>query len=737
LKISLHLKILIPLSLVIISISSVSTYFFVNSHRQSIEKQLIARGGALSYAMSKAAAEGIAREDLDLIRKAQHIINAEDVTLVQVYTNLWDMVDSYPFSRFRNPPDSDAIDHFRESDFPFFREFKENYDFYEPITFAPFTGSPSATIGFVRISLSTSGMNREIRKSLSAHITASVITAVISIAVLSFLITRIITRRIGDLRKNILLFRDGTAAGAFRPDPSRFAGDEIGDVFAEFGRMSRDITEKEGRLIESKEKTDALFDRVEHAIFRTDDEGRIIETNKKFREMFGSVERICVIMEDVDCIIRAFFEKKISMEKKVKGKDGSEFFIALSLYAGTDRAGNVTGFDGYIMDMTQQKRLEEILLHRQKMEAVGTLAGGVAHDFNNILTAIIGYGNLLLMKMGREDHLKHYIEQILSVSNKAANLTRNLLAFSRKQVINPRPVDLNMIVKNLENLLARLIGEDIELRIRLTDENLVLTADSSQIEQVLMNLATNARDAMPGGGTLTIETVPVVITGANCNIYDLEDPGAYAMISVSDSGTGMDEMTREKIFEPFFTTKETGKGTGLGLSIIYGIIRQHKGNISVYSEPGRGTTFKIYLPLKTSGALETQTEDLSEIKGGTETILLAEDDAAVRNTVREMLERSGYDIIEARDGEEASRVFKENAGRIRLVILDVIMPKKNGREAYREIRELAPHVKAVFMSGYTDDIIHRKGMIEEGLEYLQKPFTPEALLRKVREALDS
>jgi len=737
LKISLHVKILIPLSLIIITVSIVSTYFFVDSHRRSIEKQLIARGFALSYAMSKAAEEGIAGEDLDLIRKAQHIINAEDVTLVQVYTNRWDMIDSYPFSRFSNPPDSGALDHFRKNNSPFFTEFRKNYDFYEPIIYAPFADSPLTTIGFVRISLSTSGINREIGKSLSAHITASVLTIIVSIGALSFLITRIITRRIRNLRRNILSFSNGAVNGANSPGPSRYMEDEIGDVFAEFDRMGREITEKGNRLIEAKERIDALFDRVDHAIFRTDDEGRIIETNKKFREMFGNAEKICAVLDDIDCILRASFEKSVKVEKKVRGIDGKELFVAISLYAETDQSGEVRGYDGYIMDITQQKKLEETLIHRQKMEAVGTLAGGVAHDFNNILTAIIGYGNLMLIKIEDKEALRHYIEQILSVSNNAANLTRNLLAFSRKQIINPRPVDLNMIIRDLENLLGRLIGEDIEMIIRLSPEALTVTADVSQIEQVLMNLATNARDAMPEGGILSIETGPITIDKANSGLYDLDAPGTYGVISVSDSGTGMDEMTREKIFEPFFTTKERGKGTGLGLSIGYGIIKQHHGNINVYSETGRGTTFKIYLPLKTTGAPEIRKRDVPEIRGGKETILLAEDDVPVRYAVREILERAGYRVLEAGDGDEAIRVFAENAGEIRLVILDVVMPKRNGKEAYIVIKKMAPGVKAFFISGYTGDIIHRKGMIEEGFEYLQKPFPPEVLLKTVREVLDA
>ncbi len=733
-KISLHKKILLPLLLTIITVSFFSTYICINAHKEGIENQLIARGFALTYALSNAAKEGIVLENLDLIRKAHFIIHANDVIFVQVYSNLWDVIDSYPFSSFNKLPDNEAVEHFKKTASPFHIRAEESFDFYKPIHYTPLADSPETVIGFVKISLSTSSMNREIKQALFVGIITSVIATIISIAALSFLITHIITRRIKDLWKNILLFKDGAISGTYQQSGSRYADDEISDVFSEFDRMSREITEKENKLVEARERIVTLFDRVEHAIFRTDNEGGITEANKKFTDLFGKVEKICTVLEDVDCIIRASVEGQINMEKKVQGRDGKELFIMLFLYAETDKSGHITGFDGYIVDLTQQKRLEEILLHKQKMEAVGTLAGGVAHDFNNILTAIISYGNLLLMKMGKEDPLKYYVEQILSVSNKAANLIQNLLSFSRKQIIHPKPVDLNAIVKNVENLLARLIGEDIEMRIKLVDEHLGIVADVSQIEQVLMNLATNARDAMPEGGLLSIETKSLVIDSAGCNIYDLELPGPYAMISVSDSGKGMEEKTKEKVFEPFFTTKETGKGTGLGLAIIYGIIKQHGGNINVYSETGKGTTFKIYLPMKTPVSQEINTETLSAIKGGTETILLAEDDIAVRNAVREILERGGYNILEAKDGEEAVRIFSEHMGRIQLVMLDVIMPKKNGKEACNEIRDLSPHVKTVFISGYADN---RKGMLGEGFEYIQKPFIPEVLLKRVREILDA
>ncbi len=406
--------------------------------------------------------------------------------------------------------------------------------------------------------------------------------------------------------------------------------------------------------------------------------------------------------------------------------------------------GTVSGLILILLDVTDRKRAEDEsailkaqLGQAQKMEAIGRLAGGIAHDFNNLLTAIIGYGSLLKINMAKDDPLMAYVEQILSSSEKAANLTQQLLAFSRKQIISPRPVNLNEVIKRAEKLLLRLIGEDIEFKTILADKDLTVMADSGQIEQVLMNLATNARDAMPRGGLLTIETELVELDKEYMKTHAVEAPGIYARISVTDTGIGMDEKTRERIFEPFFTTKEMGRGTGLGLAIVYGIIKQHNGYINVYSEPGKGTTFRIYIPLIKPEFKEAESIVLPAPKGGTETILTAEDDAEVRRLTKEVLENFGYKIIEAVNGADAINKFIENKDRIQLLLFDLIMPKKNGKEAYEEIRKVMPDIKVLFTSGYTADIIHEKGILEEGINFIPKPVSPDDLLRKIREVLDN
>ncbi|TAN42545.1 MAG: response regulator [Nitrospirae bacterium] len=384
----------------------------------------------------------------------------------------------------------------------------------------------------------------------------------------------------------------------------------------------------------------------------------------------------------------------------------------------------------------ERTRLSEQLQHAQRMESIGTLTGGIAHDFNNILTALIGYATLLKMKLREDDPLKKFAEQILFTSERAANLTRSLLAFSRKQVLAPKPANINEIIGSVQKLLTRIIGEDIELKVVLSDCDLIALVDIGQIEQVLINLCTNARDAMPEGGMLLIETSLVFVDEICRETYPLEKAGQYALITVTDTGTGMDGNTQKRIFEPFFTTKETGKGTGLGMAIAYGVIKQHNGSINVYSEPGKGTTFRIYLPIRESSEEEELRKPHQQAARGSETLLVAEDDSDVRTIIRSVLEDFGYGVIEADNGEDAVRIFAKNRDRINLALLDLIMPKKNGTEAYRELKMLDPNIKAIFMSGYTEDIIRQKGPIENGIEFINKPLIPEELLRKIRNMLD-
>jgi hypothetical protein len=382
----------------------------------------------------------------------------------------------------------------------------------------------------------------------------------------------------------------------------------------------------------------------------------------------------------------------------------------------------------------EKEKLQTQLNQSQKMEAIGILAGGIAHDFNNILTALMGYGTLLRTKMNEKDPLHVYIDQILSASQKAASLIHGLLAFSRQQPITLNPTRINSIVKNTEKLLSRVISEDIVLKTVFAHDDVTIMADETQIDQILFNLVTNARDAMPSGGTITIETGLAELGDEFRCFHGYGDPGMYGRLSISDTGTGMDEATKKRIFDPFFTTKEVGKGTGLGLSTVYGIVKQHNGFITVYSEPGIGTTFHIYFPA-VQMIIEDRKQGPSLPKGGKETVLVAEDNEAVRELMRDVLIEHGYTIIEAIDGTDTIEKFKK-ADSVDLLILDSIMPGKNGREVYNEIKQIRPDIKVLFTSGYTRDVVLNKGIGDKKFAFISKPMSPNALLAKVRKVLD-
>ncbi len=382
---------------------------------------------------------------------------------------------------------------------------------------------------------------------------------------------------------------------------------------------------------------------------------------------------------------------------------------------------------------------ERQLLQSQKLEAVGRLAGGISHDFNNLLTVILGYSDITKRNLAESDPLRRNVDEIIKASERAASLTRQLLAFSRKQVMQPKVFDLNSVVSDLEKMLRRMIGEDIELRVNADSDLGNIKADPVQVEQVIMNLIINARDAMPKGGKLSIETANVYLDESYSREHVSVVPGDYVMLAISDTGCGMDEDTRQRIFEPFFTTKEQGKGTGLGLSTVYGIVKQSGGNIWVYSEAERGTTFKLYFPRVTAEAEEyRRAANTLEVPGGTETILLVEDADLVRTLARQVLETAGYRVFEAASGDAAIKICDNiNGDRIDLLLTDVVMPGMSGNDMSRILMVKQPGMPVLYMSGYTDDAIVQHGVLEAGINFLQKPFTPIALALKVREVLDA
>ncbi len=427
-----------------------------------------------------------------------------------------------------------------------------------------------------------------------------------------------------------------------------------------------------------------------------------------------------------------------SYETGFLAKDGRRVEVSASISTLRDAAGAVVGTLGVLKDIGERRRLEEQLRQSQKMDAIGRLAGGIAHDFNNLLTVIAGRAQLIISRLRPEEPIHRDATLVRTTADRAAALTHQLLAFSRKQVLQPQVLDLNAVVTAMEPMLGRLIGEDIDLAVAPGDALGRVKADPGQIEQVIVNLVVNARDAMPQGGHLTIETTNVELDEAYASRHVAVPPGPYVLLAVSDTGEGMDEQTRSRVFEPFFTTKEPGKGTGLGLATVYGIVKQSGGDIGLYSEVDRGTTFKIYLPrvAELAAGPDPGAAPATTAPRGDETVLLVEDEPEVRDLAREILEGSGYAVLQACDAQEAVLMAERHAGSIHLLLTDVIMPRQSGRALVERLRPLRPEMQVLYMSGYTNEAIVRHGVLDPDTLFIQKPFTPAALGHKVRAALD-
>jgi PAS domain S-box-containing protein len=543
------------------------------------------------------------------------------------------------------------------------------------------------------------------------------------------------------------------------PEP---VSDEVRQLRAQVARLEQDNRElrraeeryhqAEEALRESEERFRLLVEGIkDYAIFMLDADGRVASWNAAAERVTGYeadeiVGRHFARLfppEDArrgrptQILVKATAEGRVEDEGWRLRKDGSRFWANAVVTSLRDADGRLRGFAKVVRDFSEHHEFEQRLRQVVKMEAVGRLAGGVAHDFNNLLTIILGFADMALTKLSPEQSAHPLVQEIKKAGERAALLTTQLLAFSRQSVMAPEVLDLNVCVGDMQRMLRRLIGEDIELTTVLQPGLGRVKADPGQVQQVIMNLAVNARDAMPKGGKLTLQTANVVLDAGYARLRPEVPPGTYVMLAVSDNGVGMDDETKVRLFEPFFTNKEQGKGTGLGLAMVYGIVKQSNGFIYVYSELGLGSCFKIYLP-RTDDEYHPEQSSANRMKTpfGKETVLVVEDEAAVRALVCQVLRTCGYTVLEAGRGTEALHAWEGHHGPIHLLLTDVVMPEMGGPELAERLTAVRPDLKVLYLSGYTDDAVVRHGVLRAEADFLQKPFSPVALARRVREVLD-
>jgi PAS domain S-box-containing protein len=567
-----------------------------------------------------------------------------------------------------------------------------------------------------------------------------------AMAVVALVLIRAFATRITDPLAEMTDAAEAIAHGDYSRRVAVARSDEIGRLGRAFDAMTGEIQTAHGRL----EHLAAIVESSDDAIVGMTLDGVVRSWNRGAEQLYGysaseMVGRPISAIIPADCLEelptatdRLRRGESIRQYETVRvTKEGARLNVLITLSPIRDPAGTIVGVSKVTRDITERKRLEDQLRQAQKMEAIGQLAGGIAHDFNNLLTAILGYANMVRDNLAADDPRRRDVDEIVRAGDRAAALTRQLLAFGRKQVLQPQLVDLNALITDTSQMLRRLIGEHITLETKLTQDLGLVRADPGQIEQIVINLAINARDAMPDGGRLSIETVNVALDQSYARMHVVVRPGPYVMLAVTDTGLGMDEETKRRAFEPFFTTKERGHGTGLGLATVHGIVEQSGGYVWVYSEVGHGTTFKVYLP-QAEGAAAAPRPAVADVPPvGSETVLLVEDEEAVRFLTRALLERAGYQVLECATPAEAEAQFDGRAQSVDLLLTDVIMPGSTGPALFERLAARRPALKVLYMSGYTDDTILRNGVSDRPAAFLEKPFTVDGLLRKVREVLDA
>jgi PAS domain S-box-containing protein len=761
---SLALKLLSAFIAVIISVLTAYTLFAVVRERDKVRSELVGTGEMLAGLLAENSRVGVFAENTNLLENAaagiitqRHVVMAEiySADFRPLYSVLKDPAVRFPGPAFekisgRLASNASAV---------IMTETEGAFEFVRPVIirrpskagealYFDRRGGPTVLqrIGYATVLLEKETLRKETVDIILRNAVISLIFIMASV-VLVYWKVRQTTLPLEKLTASVNALGLGNEVERVPVETT----DEIGKLASAFNTMVDRRRQAEEAIRESERKYRTLFEESKDVVFIETPDGRIIDMNPAGVELFGRFSKEEVLALDVkrdlyrDPRDREVFKQIIERqgfvkdyEVKLRKKSGELLDAVITATAVRDETGGVVAYRGILRDVSAQRGLERQLLHAQKMEAVGRLTGGIAHDFNNILTAIVNYTYFLQAGIPENDPLRAYVDQIDAAADRAARLTSGLLTFSRKQIVHPTPIDLNHVIRRVGGFLSKLIGEDVELMTLLSPEDLVVTADSGQIEQVLMNFATNARDAMPEGGRLTISTRRTLIDEEFHKTHGFGAAGVYAEISVTDTGVGMDQETMKNIFEPFFTTKDVGKGTGLGLSICYGIVKQHGGYIAVDSTPGSGTTFTALFPLRQAEAavIPQEAEAVKTVRGS-ETILVAEDDDDVRRIIQSVLHESGYTPITAVDGQDALEKFMHQKDSVDLLVLDVLMPKLSGKAAYDEIRKIRPDIKVLFISGYTANVVNQQGILDEELHFVSKPVSSNKLLRKIREILDS
>jgi len=589
-------------------------------------------------------------------------------------------------------------------------------------------------IGWVRLGFSKSAMKEAVNQIVMRGSMLAVLFTAGSSIVVFFLITAA-TKPLTKLSIAVKNLEKGEYTD-MNIIPST---DEVGELSVSFVKMSNAIRDREAKLVDSENRIRELFERVEHAIFRLDRDGNVIETNRKFDETCGGVKRFCAMFDEQ--VEGARLKKAIhgelkNSEEKIVGSDGEEISVIMSVYPKLDENGDITSFDGYFVDITEKKRLEETLMQTQKLESLGMLAGGIAHDFNNILTGVLGYASLIRSIVKDDEKLDRYAEIIEKSATRATSLTSQLLGFARKGKYVITKLSVNDLVKELSGFLKETIDRKVAIVIDAEDNLPPVEGDGNQLYQSLLNLCLNARDAMPDGGKLYIKTEFYLLNEEQVIDFFRIPAGEYVRISVTDTGKGMTPDVKKRIFEPFFTTKKSGKGTGLGLAMVYGIVKNHGGYISVYSEPELGTTIRLYLP-RTEGMIEELKKSRVVFdKPRKGAILLIDDEDVIRELGRDILEAYEYEVFLAAHGNEGIRIYNENKDRIDLVILDMVMPEKTGKQTFKEIKDINPNARILLCSGYGQEQYFHELFELGAAGFLQKPFQHSQLLSMVEQALE-